>query len=258
MSFRNRVHVLSDQLEGDAPIVWRRDWPSLLALALITLLTGPWLVLALWVQRWNVRTLWDAKDHWEGTKQFAVTFVIIGILSVIAFIQFQPALSVLGSRNIWSWLFYHTLFWWFWWALLTPTFALVAERIDPRTQRIRRVLLPQERPPAPQSAASDEVVAQSRKKKATTPKKKRKGRPVPLGILLAEEKAEMERRRTQINYIQPSLPSHEGIEVSPAVPVSSVPEESLPLPAETASGSGSPKSKKQPERRKPESLDNLF
>jgi hypothetical protein len=258
MSFRSRVHLLSDQLEGDAPIVWRRDWPFLLVLALITLFTGPWLVLALWVQRWNVQTLWDTKDHCKGTKHFAVTFVIIGILSVIAFIRFQPALSMLWPRNIWAWLSFHTLCWWFWWALLTPTFALVAERVDPRTQKIRRVLLPQERRPAPQPAASDEAVAQSPAKKATTPKKKRKGRPVPLGILLAEEKAEMERRRTQINYIQPPLPSQEKIEASHAMPVSPVPEESLPLPAETASAPGSPKSKKQPDRRKPESLDNLF
>jgi len=257
MGFKDRVHLLSDQLEGDAPIAWRKDWPSLLALSLVILLTGPWPVLALWVQRWNVQTLWDAKDHWEGTKQFAITFVIIGILSVIAFIQFQPTLSVLGPHNNWSWLFYHTLFWWFWWALLTPTFALIAERVDPRTQRIRRVLLPQERPPAPQSAASSNAVTQSSgKKKAARPKKK--GRPVPLGILLAEEKAEMERRRTQIHYIQPSLPSHEGIEASPAASVPPVPETSLPLPAETASPPEPPKSKKQPERRNPESLDNLF
>ncbi len=257
MAFKDRVHLLSDQLEGDAPIAWRKDWPSLLALSLVTLLTGPWPVLALWVQRWNVRTLWDAKDHWEGTKQFAVTFVIIGILSVIAFIRFQPTLSVLGPHNNWSWLFYHTLFWWYCWALLTPTFALIAERIDPRTQRIRRMLLPQELLPAPQPAASDKAVTQSSgKKKAARPKKK--GRPVPLGILLAEEKAEMERRRTQINYIQPSSPSHEGIEASPAASVSPVTEISVPLPAETASPPEPPKSKKQPERWKLESLDNLF
>lgn len=253
MSFKAHIHYLSDLLEGDVPVDFRKGWPYLLALFLFTMLTGPWLVLALWVQRWNVRTHWDAKDHWEGTKQFAATFVFIGILSVIAFIRFQPVFSVFGSRNIWSWLFYRTLFWWFWWALLTPTFTLITERVDPRTQRIRRVLLPQERPPAPQSAASNEAVAQSYgKKKATTPKKKRKGRSVPLGALLAEEKAEMERRRIQIDYIQPPLPSHEGIEASP------VPEASLPLLAGTDSPPGSPKSKKQPERRKPESLENLF
>ncbi len=68
----------------------------------------------------------------------------------------------------------------------------------------------------------------------------------------------MERRRTQINYIQPSSPNHEGIEASPAASVSPVTEISLPLPAETASPPGPPKSKKQPERRKLESLDNLF
>lgn len=252
MSFRNRVHVLSDQLEGDAPIVWRRYWLSLLVLALITLFTGPWLVMALWVQRWNVRALWDAKDHWEGTRQFAITFVIIGILLVIAFIKFQPVLSVFGHRNIWSWVFYHTLFWWFCWGLLTPNFALLAERVDPRTQRIRRVLLTQERPAPQNSAASDQTVAQSRRKKATTPKKRRKGRPIAFGILLAEEKAEMERRRKQVNYIQLPLASDERTEATPDA------EPSLTLLEDTASSPGSLKSKKQLERREPETLDNLF
>jgi hypothetical protein len=42
MPFKDRVHLLSDQLEGDAPIAWRKDWPPLLALSLVTLLTGPW------------------------------------------------------------------------------------------------------------------------------------------------------------------------------------------------------------------------
>ncbi len=253
MSFKDHIHYLSDLLDGDAPVDWRKGWLFLLALALITLLTGPWLVLALWVQCWNVRTLWDTKDHWEGTKQFAITFGMIAILSITAFIKLQPALSILWSRSVWFWFFYHMLFWWFCWALLTPTFALIAERVDPRTQRIRRVLLPQERPPGQQSVPSDEAIARSPgKKKATARKKQRRGRPVPLGILLVEEKAEMERRRTQIHYVQPSLPSHEEIEASSAASILSAPDESMSLPPETTLAPGSPKSKKQPERRNPE------
>lgn len=254
MSFKDRLHVLSDQLEGDAPVVWRRDWLSLLALTLVTLLTGPWPVLALWTQRWNVKALWDAKDHWDGTKLCAMTFVLIDILLIGAFIRFRPASFMFG----WPWLFYRVLCWWLWWALLTPAFALVAEYIDPRTQKIRRVLLPREHLPEAQAGSTGKAATRSPGKKKAATRKKGKGRPVPLWELLTEEKAEMERQRTQINFIQPQPLSSEARETQPAEPA---PPDSQEIMAATRWDdpiAGAASVKKAAEPGKPESLDDLF
>jgi hypothetical protein len=223
-------------------------------LALVTLLTGPWLVLALWAQRWNVRTLWDAKDHWEGTKLCAVTFVLIDILLIGAFIRFQPA----SFMFTWLWLFYRALFWWLWWTLLTPVFALIAEHIDPRTQKIRRVLLPREHPPVAQVGATGKAARRSLGKKKAATRKKGKGRPVLLWELLIEEKAEMERRRTQINFIQPQSLSNEAMETQAAEPDSPVPGTLWLPPDGTNPPSEPPATKKPPEPGKPESLEDLF
>ena len=62
----------------------------------------------------------------------------------------------------------------------------------------------------------------------------------------------MERRRKQVNYIQLPLASDERTEATPDA------EPSLTLLEDTASSPGSLKSKKQLERREPETLDNLF
>jgi hypothetical protein len=238
MSFKSRLHVLSDQIEGEAPVVWRRDWLPLLALTLVTLLTGPWSVLALWTQRWNVRDLWDAKDHWEGTKRFAVTFVLFDILLIVAVMRFRPAPFTFTK----AWLF-----WWLWWLLLTPAFTMIAEHIDPRTEKIRRVLLPRERPPVAQVGVTG--------KKKKTARKKGKGRHVPLGELLIEEKAEMERRRIQINFTQPHS---EAMETQAAEPASPAPGTLWLLPDARVTPTEAPASKTPPEPEKPESLDDLF
>jgi hypothetical protein len=68
----------------------------------------------------------------------------------------------------------------------------------------------------------------------------------------------MERRRTQINFIQPQSLSNEAMETQAAEPASPVPGALWLLPDGTVPQPESPTSKKPPEPGKPESLDDLF
>ena len=124
MSFRNRVHVLSDQLEGDAPIVWRRDWLSLLVLALDHAVYRTMACAGFVGSTLECEALWDAKGslgrhkavcchlcyHW-----YPVGHCIYPVPSCALHVR-APQYLVVGL--------FHTLCWWFWWGLLTPTFAL--------------------------------------------------------------------------------------------------------------------------------------
>jgi outer membrane biosynthesis protein TonB len=288
-SFKNHFHHLSALLEeGTETINWKQDWRLILIFLAITVLTGPLAMLGVGIQRWNSTPSWDTEDHWNATKQAALTFAGLDLLLVVAFLYFHPFLTAFWYLILWYWIC----------TLLAPTFALVAERIDPRTDVLQRVQLPSEQPPPPAPAAPPPPSVQqvtieerepappgqptqnkrSTKKKTATPttpltskqeldkkltKKMNKGRAVPMIDLLQQEKEERERKRTQINYVQaPLLPT----EAESAHP-SNVPkkEESLAsngnvstsAPSTTPMPESSP-SQKKPERRQPESLDKLF
>lgn len=249
MSFRAHFHHLSDLLEDRVAIDWRKDWPYLLILGVITALTGPLYLFGTWIQQWNVQTNpWDGKSRWDGTREFAYTLAFFDLLLVVAIIHFYPQLSVRWSASLGSWLFYHIAIWYVFCALLAPTFALIAERIDPRKRKMRRVRSPSERP-----APIEESVTQPARKKrtvttgqgnttsATAPKKRKKGQPIPMGELLQREQEERERRRTQIVFVQAPLLT-----------------EGTPAPDDPSEAPVGPPKAEKPERRKPEPLDNLF
>lgn len=252
MSFRAHFHHLSDLLEGGVAIDWRKDRPYLLLLSGIILLTGPLSVFGCWIQAWNDRaTPWEASEHWEGTREFAITFAVFDALLLIALVHFAPQLSAFWSRSLGSWLLSHLVIWYVFWTLLAPAFALAARRIDPRTRKARRVRLPSEQPPKPAAVEEPPAVQLARSKSgsgstasSTAPKKRNKGRAVPLGTLLVQEREEQERRRTQITFVQAPRPSEDAQEARS-------PETPPPAPAPP------PKAEK-PERRKPEPLDKLF
>jgi pyruvate/2-oxoglutarate dehydrogenase complex dihydrolipoamide acyltransferase (E2) component len=253
MSFRARFHHLSDLLEGYIALDWEKDWPYLVFLGGITLLTGPLYVFGCWIQEWNDRTTpWDASDHWEGTREFAITFAVFDALLIIALVYFAPQLSAFWSRSLVSWLFYHLAAWYLLWTLLAPAFALLAERIDPRIGKVRRVRLPSEQPPPKPAPVEEPPATQPARSKrgsgnaASSPasKKRNKGRTVPLGTLLLQEREEQERRRTQVTFVQAPLLAEGAQEAR-------LPETPPPAPAPP------PKAEK-PERRKPEPLDHLF
>src|SRR5258707_615339 len=146
MDIRDRIHhlsdLLSDRLEEDVLLTWKRNWPGLLTISCIIVLTGPLLVLAYKIQRWNVRSPWDTEDHWVGTKQFAVTFIGYDLFLLFAFLHFQTELSTFWFPTPWSWFFFCLIIWYVCFTLLSPTLALFFEHIDPQTRSLERMLLP--------------------------------------------------------------------------------------------------------------------
>ena len=259
MSFRNSLHHLSDLIAEDTTIDWERDWLILLATLSVSLMSGPWSVLAMWIQRWNVRTPWDAQDHWRGTRQFALTFAIADALSIVIFFRFRSILSLIWSHSIWLWIIMHLLTWWIWWLLLTPAFALLLERLDPRMPRMHRVLLPIEQQPSvsvgsqPRRKARKQVGAKSSGDTTGTPPKKQKkgkGQAVPLGQILLEEREVQQKQNPQDRFHQPQ-PSPAESDTASAVPPAPVVNATPSLPSEVLLPH-------KQERAEPESLDNLF
>lgn len=276
ISFKASFRRISDLLEDADDIRWKQDGYLILSLFAIVLLTGPLCLLGWWMQRWNSIPSWDTEDHWTGTKRAAITFAGLGTLLLVALLHFHPPLAA----------FWYLLLWYGFCASLAPAFALVAERIDPRTIASQRILLPSEQPapsavpPPQQVTASEQPAPPARKKRAATKKpttsmtskqeldkkltkKMNKGRPIPLGDLLLQEQEERERRRTQINYVQaPFLPAEaENTHPSPANTDGLKTEERPALNSDASSSESAsepPPAQKKPERRQPESLDNLF
>lgn len=273
-SFKNRFHRLSDLLEEADDLHWKQEGRLILVLFAIALLTGPLCLLGWWMQRWNSTPSWDTQDHWDATKQAAITFAGLDILLVAAFLHFHPSLAA----------FWYLILWYGCCALLAPTFALVAEHIDPRTIASQRVQLPFEQP-APLAAPKTTVTVEeqqpappARKKRSTTKKtaapttskqeldkkltkKMKKGRAVPLGDLLLQEKEERERKRTQINYVQAPLLPAEAESVQPSLTSTAASKREEPTPSSVDAPPSTPAPvppPKKPERRQPESLDNLF
>jgi hypothetical protein len=286
-SFKNHFHHLSDLLEeGTETINWKQDWRLILIFFAITVLTGPLAMLGMGIQRWNSTPSWDTEDHWNATKQAAITFAGLDLLLVVAFLYFHPFLTA----------FWYPILWYWFCMLLAPTFALVAEKIDPRTATLQRFQLPSEQPPPPAPAAPPPPSAQqvtveeqelappvqptqrkrSTKKKTATPttpltskqeldkkltKKMNKGRAVPMIDLLQQEKEERERKRTQINYVQTPLLPTEAESVHPLPATTNAPKKEEPSASNGDASSSAPEPsppQKKPERRQPESLDKLF
>jgi hypothetical protein len=257
MSFRQHFHHLTDLLNGDVTVTWRRDWLYLLVAGGLILATGPWSLLGCWIQQWNTQTNpWDGKSHWDGTRQFAFTFAFFDLLLVAAVIRFYPQLSSRWSASLFTWLFSPLVLWYLFWALLAPLYALLAERIDPRKIRMRRVRAPAERQvPKPAHAEEgdaqpgrDNNAAATRSVQAASmvpqKKKRTKGRSVPPGVLLPQELAERERgKASSSRFVQaPLLVESEG----------------TPGEVSTASTNGEPSRGEKPEPRKPEPLNDLF
>ena len=249
MSFKQdlqrHLHHLSDLSHGEADIDWRSDWGYLAIVLIITLLTGPVLLLAWWMQDWNAASPWDHEDRWAGTKQFAITLIVlIYVPLLLNLVFFHVPLVPFWPHRLLATVWYHLILWWVALLPLTPTLALVSERIGPRTRKLQRVLLPSEQPPPQPAVTVGRVQAakSARKRRGATdgagstqatPKKRNKGRPVPLGQLLLEEQAAQQAGQSHVHH-PPFLPE---------TPAASSPSESPP---------------KKHDRGKSESLKDIF
>ena len=257
MSFRRHYHHLVDIYYGEVGITWSCDWPSMLAVVVLMILTGTLLPMAWLMQHWCAACPWDHEDRWGGTRQFAITLLLLIYVPLIAnlmffhvsleqLLHFSPAFAR-SNLLLFVW---HTCLWWNALLPLAPTLALISERIDPRTGGLERVLLPWERPISPQPPGSAKEAKPNRKRTISDnagarPKKRKKGRARPLGELLLEEKARREQQAHANQQPQP-LPASSG----------QTPPAAIPAPPSISSSEPSPSRK--PERRDRESLKDLF
>lgn len=257
MYFRHHLHHLYEIFLGEVDVNWNHDWSYLLIVITFTLLTGFLLPLAWWMQHWCAASAWDQEDRWKGTKQLALTLLLIIYVPLLLNL-------LLFHIPIMHWLYFTRTFTWFnllvfylylgiWWIVilpLAPTVALLLEWIDPKTKNPERVLLPWEQPISPQPLEKTQVAKLARKKAATnkaeaTPKKRKKGRARPLGELLLEEKA---LREQQARAGQQRIPPSASAGPTPTAEIS----------ASSSPPSSEPMSPKKPERGKRESLKELF
>jgi uncharacterized Tic20 family protein len=226
---QRHLHHLSDLSQGEADIDWSSDWGYLTLVLIITLLIGPVLLLAWWMQHWNAASPWDHEDRWAGTKQFAITLIIlIYVPLLLNLVFFHVPLVPFWPHRLLVTVWYHLILWWAALLPLTPTLALVSERIDRRTRKLERVLLPSEQPPPQLAVTVGHVQAtkSARKRKEATdgadstqaaPKKRKKGRPVPLGQLLLEEQAARQAEQAHIHQL-PHLPEASAASSPPEPP----------------------------------------
>ena len=251
MDWRGHLHRFSDLLAGDIPFDYQ-DWLVLPVAVYGSILLGPLLMLAFKIQRWNVHTPWDSEDHWTGTEQFAVIFIVWDGLLLLAWFHVHEALALLWSTTLW-WVLFHLLLWYALLALLAPALALLLERLDPRTVPLERVRLPTEQPrPHPSASAPStrkQAAAAGSEQGTNTPKKRKKGRAVPVGQLLLEEREAQREPARQIRFVQPpSLSSETAVSSAPP-----------PMPGpQMAPPTSKAKPVNKADRRQPESLDQLF
>ena len=254
MNVRAALHRFSDLLASESPFDWERDWLVFVIVFFGSILLGPVVLLAFKLQRWNARCPWDSEDHRAGTKQFAVTFLVWDGLLLLAWFHFQAQVARLSSTAFWWWVLFHLLLWYAVLALLTPALVLLLERLDPRTVPLERVQLPTEQPrfhpsvptrPTPKKAA-----AAGSEQGTNTPKKRKKGRAVPLGQLLLEEREAQREQARQLRFVQ--SPALSGETAVASVPPSS------PGPHTATGTSKAPPAATKADRRQPESLDQLF
>jgi hypothetical protein len=257
MFFRHHLHYIYDIIHGEVDIDWNHDWGSILIVITFTLLTGFLLLLAWWMQDWCAASVWDHEDRWRGTKQFALTLLlVIYVPLLLNLLLFHiPIVHWLYFSRTFTWInllvFYcYVVIWWIVLLPLAPTLALVFEWIDPRTRDPKRALLPWEQPVPPQPPEQTKRTKSRRKKVTTkssevTPQKRNKGIAEPSGELLLEEKVEREKQTQEDHQQLPLSASHE---------ITPLPENR----ATTSLPSSESLSPKKPDKGKRESLKELF
>ncbi len=162
MNFLRRLH---DLYRGDVDPDWPSDLRYILPVVIFVILTGPLIIWVYAMQDWCAGSSWDSEDRWQGTRAFAVTF-LLGYLPLILFrgdlAQFWP--HVFGAPG-----WHNPLLWWCWCVPLAPALALLSERLDPRTKPLERILLPSELPPPQPTPAQEKSspVRTARRKKST-------------------------------------------------------------------------------------------
>ena len=151
-----------DLYNGSLALDWQADWPCILAIVGMVVLSGPLIFFVFAIQDWCAGTSWDSEDRWRGTRAFALTFIVVALLLALYrgfFLQIWP--RTLGS------LFWYPVFWWCLCLLLSPALALLSERLDPRTRPVERILLPAE-------VAQQQQTVVASEKKVTRSKSTRK------------------------------------------------------------------------------------
>lgn len=186
MKFLRRFH---DLYRGDAEPDWRSDRRYILPVFVLVMLTGLLIFLVYAIQDWCVGSTWDYEDRWNGTKAFAVLFLLASIPLII----FRGDLAQFWPRFLGAPVWNNPILWWCGCIPLSPALALLSERVDPRTKPLERILLPSELPPPPtlaeekasptSTARRKKSAAQQKENQTVTPvarkrKKKRDPRPV--------------------------------------------------------------------------------
>src|SRR3989440_6089052 len=83
MTFRHFFHHLYDVYKDEADVDWDHDWGFILAEVILTITTGGLLPAAYWMQRWCTASSWDHEDRWAGTKQLAITLLLLVYVPLI-------------------------------------------------------------------------------------------------------------------------------------------------------------------------------
>jgi hypothetical protein len=236
MKFLRRLH---DLYRGDVEPDWHSDRCSILVALLLVILTGPLIFLTYAIQDWCARSHWDYEDRWNGTKAFAVTF----LLAYLPLIIFRGVLAQFWPHFVGAPDWNNPLLWWCWCIPLSPALALLSERVDPRTKPLERILLPSELPPQ-QLAHAEEKASPTRtarrKQSAANPNESRTASPVA-------------RKRKKKRDQRPVSEAWAGQQLVLPHPSSDVPSKTSP-----ASSTRSARQAKKDERDEGESLKDIF
>src|SRR6266446_5364146 len=113
MSFRHHLHHLYDLSNGEAGIDWSSHWGYLTVALIIAILAGPVLLLAWWMQHWNAASPWDHEDRWAGTKQFALTLIVlIYVPLLVNLVFFHVPLALFRPHFLLAPIWYHLILCW--------------------------------------------------------------------------------------------------------------------------------------------------
>jgi hypothetical protein len=234
MAFLRRLH---DLYRGDVEPDWRSDRRYILFALLLAISTGPLIFLVYSIQDWSAESRWDYEDRWKGTKAFAVTF----LLTYMPIIIFRADLLLNWPRFLGDPVWYNPVLWWYLCMPLSPALALIAERVDPRTKKLERILLPFEL--QQKQAQAEEKASQTK----TTRRKKSVAQPneqVPIKPIARKQGKQKDPR-----------PIYEAWAVQQTLPEtpSDIPSRSS---SEVSTSSGT--SSKRVERDEGESLKDVF
>ena len=103
MTLRHLFHHFYDVYNDEADVDWNHDWGFILAMVILTIMTGFLLPAAYWMQRWCAASVWDHEDRWKGTKQFAITlllFVYVPLILNLAFFHIPIVHWLYFSRTL--------------------------------------------------------------------------------------------------------------------------------------------------------------